>query len=152
MCVPSVRLRKPGCAGLSTIRTPKIFTPMVEDDHPPNMRCGSSVFQWTILPQSNLLVNDFARSDVSTDKCQGSARSLDPASSNPRHPPSQDRDRPQPQLSLASIDQSFGMKTRILRVSPPHHWPSSVTESVVLPPLRGKHHAKTSTDTFAQQE
>ena len=38
MRVPSVRLRKPGGAGLSTIRTPKVFNPMVEDDHSPNMR------------------------------------------------------------------------------------------------------------------
>jgi hypothetical protein len=37
MCVPSVRLRKPGCAGLSTDGTPKIFSPTVEDDYPPNM-------------------------------------------------------------------------------------------------------------------
>src|ERR1019366_6489556 len=36
-CVPSVRLRKPGCAGFSAIRTPKIFNPVVEDDHPSNM-------------------------------------------------------------------------------------------------------------------
>jgi hypothetical protein len=33
MCVPSVRLRKPGCAGFSAIRAPKIFNPVVEDDH-----------------------------------------------------------------------------------------------------------------------
>jgi|ERR1700722_1944335 len=38
MCVPSVRLRKPGCAGFSAIRTPKIFCPVVEDDHPSIMR------------------------------------------------------------------------------------------------------------------
>ena len=45
MCVPSVRLRKQGCAGFSAIRTPKIFNPVVEDDHPSNMslrRDGSS--------------------------------------------------------------------------------------------------------------
>jgi hypothetical protein len=52
----------------------------------------------------------------------------------------------------SGIDQLFGMKTRILEISSPHHWPSSVTESAVLPPLTGKHHAKTSTDTFAQEE
>jgi hypothetical protein len=34
MCVPSIRLRKPGYAGLSTDGTPKIFSPTVEDDHP----------------------------------------------------------------------------------------------------------------------
>jgi hypothetical protein len=33
MRVPSVRLRKPGCAGFSAIGAPKIFNPMVEDDH-----------------------------------------------------------------------------------------------------------------------
>jgi len=37
MCVPSIRLRKPGCAGLSTDGTPKIFSPTVEDDHPLSM-------------------------------------------------------------------------------------------------------------------
>jgi hypothetical protein len=38
MYVPSVLLRKPGCAGLSANGTPKIFNPTVEDDHHPNMR------------------------------------------------------------------------------------------------------------------
>jgi hypothetical protein len=33
MWVPSVRLRKPGYAGFSAIGTPKIFSPVVEDDH-----------------------------------------------------------------------------------------------------------------------
>jgi hypothetical protein len=42
MRVPSVRLRKPSCAGLSAIRTPKIFNPMVENDHPPNIRLWMS--------------------------------------------------------------------------------------------------------------
>jgi hypothetical protein len=45
MCVPSVRLRKPGYAGFSAIGTPKIFSPVVEDDHPSIMsprRDGSS--------------------------------------------------------------------------------------------------------------
>jgi hypothetical protein len=37
MCVPSIPLRKPGCAGLSTDGTPKIFSPTVEDDHPLSM-------------------------------------------------------------------------------------------------------------------
>jgi hypothetical protein len=37
MCIPSIRLRKPGYAGLSTDGTPKIFSPTVEDDHPLNM-------------------------------------------------------------------------------------------------------------------
>jgi hypothetical protein len=37
MCVPSVVLRKPGCAGLSANGTPKIFNPTVEDDHPANI-------------------------------------------------------------------------------------------------------------------
>jgi hypothetical protein len=45
MCVPSVRLRKPGYAGSLAIGTPKIFSPVVEDDHPSIMsprRDGSS--------------------------------------------------------------------------------------------------------------
>jgi hypothetical protein len=42
MCVPSVRLRKPGCAGFSAIRTPKVFNPLVEDDHPSNMAYGET--------------------------------------------------------------------------------------------------------------
>ena len=45
MWAPSVRLRKPGCAGLLAIRTPKVFSPVVEDDHPSIMsqrRDGSS--------------------------------------------------------------------------------------------------------------
>jgi hypothetical protein len=33
VCVPSVRLRKPGCAGFSAIGTPQIFNPTVEDDN-----------------------------------------------------------------------------------------------------------------------
>jgi hypothetical protein len=48
MRAPSVRLRKPGGAGLSTIRTPKVFNPMVEDDHSANMRLwmsGSSLIR-----------------------------------------------------------------------------------------------------------
>jgi hypothetical protein len=32
MCVPSVLLRKPGCAGFSAVGTPQIFNPTVEDD------------------------------------------------------------------------------------------------------------------------
>jgi hypothetical protein len=32
VCVPSVRLRKPGSAGFSAIGTPQIFNPTVEDD------------------------------------------------------------------------------------------------------------------------
>ena len=35
--IPSIGLRKPGNAGLSTDGTPKIFSPTVEDDHPSNM-------------------------------------------------------------------------------------------------------------------
>jgi hypothetical protein len=44
MCVPSVRLRKPRCAGFSAIRTAKIFNPVDEDDHPSHTlrREGSS--------------------------------------------------------------------------------------------------------------
>ena len=45
MCVPSVCLRKPGCTGFLAIGTPKIFSPVVEDDHPSIMsprRDGSS--------------------------------------------------------------------------------------------------------------
>ena len=34
---PSVRLRKPGCAGLSAIWAPKIFNPTLDYDHPSNM-------------------------------------------------------------------------------------------------------------------
>ena len=37
MCVPSIRLRKPGCAGLSAIWAPKIFNPTLDYDHPSNM-------------------------------------------------------------------------------------------------------------------
>ena len=43
--VPSVRLRKPGCAGLSANGTPKVFNPAVWDDHRSTMslrRDGSS--------------------------------------------------------------------------------------------------------------
>jgi hypothetical protein len=35
--IPSIRLRKPGYAGLSTDGTLKIFSPTVEDDHRLNM-------------------------------------------------------------------------------------------------------------------
>jgi hypothetical protein len=34
---PSVRLRKPGCAGLSAIWASKIFNPTLDYDHPSNM-------------------------------------------------------------------------------------------------------------------
>jgi hypothetical protein len=51
-----------------------------------------------------------------------------------------------------NFDQFFRIEPRILGASPPRHWPSSVTESVVLPPHTGKHHAKTSTDVLATPE
>jgi hypothetical protein len=34
---PSVRLRKPGCAGLSAIWAPKFFNPTLDYAHPSNM-------------------------------------------------------------------------------------------------------------------
>jgi hypothetical protein len=34
---PSVRLRKPGCAGLSAIWAPKLFNPTLDYDHLSNM-------------------------------------------------------------------------------------------------------------------
>ena len=34
---PSVRLRKPGCAGLSAIWAPELFNPTFDYDHPSNM-------------------------------------------------------------------------------------------------------------------
>jgi hypothetical protein len=37
MCVPTILLRKPGFAGFSAIRTPKIFNPVFENGHLPNM-------------------------------------------------------------------------------------------------------------------
>jgi hypothetical protein len=43
--VPSFRLRKPGCTGLSAHGTPEVFNPTVQDDHRSNMslqRAGSS--------------------------------------------------------------------------------------------------------------
>lgn len=45
MRVPPVCLRKPGNAGLSANRTPKIFYPAVQNDHSSSMRFGRSTFQ-----------------------------------------------------------------------------------------------------------
>src|SRR3981189_3971927 len=51
---PSVRLRRPGCAGLSAIWASKIFNPTLDYDHPSNMSAQRGTAS---LPLGRALIN-----------------------------------------------------------------------------------------------